>query len=85
MANSFYIIKQGTVSILKNSQEIRKMVAGNSFGEQALFENCTRFYITTVYQLYIKEVQQSKPLMRMLNVYHLEETILPKFWETRFN
>lgn len=33
MANSFYIIKLGTVSILKNAQELRKMVAGDSFGE----------------------------------------------------
>lgn len=33
MANSFYIIKSGTVSILKGQKELRKMTTGDSFGE----------------------------------------------------
>ena len=37
MANSFFIIKHGTVVATKDDQELRKMTAGDSFGEQALF------------------------------------------------
>jgi cGMP-dependent protein kinase len=37
MANSYYIIKSGIISILKGGKEIRKMEAGDSFGEQALY------------------------------------------------
>jgi cGMP-dependent protein kinase len=37
MANSFFIIKKGSVSAMKGTTELRKMQAGDSFGEQALF------------------------------------------------
>jgi hypothetical protein len=33
MASSYHIIKKGTVGIFKNGVEIRKMNAGDSFGE----------------------------------------------------
>lgn len=33
MANSYYIIKSGVVSVTKGGVEIRKMTAGDSFGE----------------------------------------------------
>lgn len=42
MANSYYIIKSGIISILKGGKEIRKMEAGDSFGEQALYQNSVR-------------------------------------------
>lgn len=42
MASSYFIIKSGTVSILKGGKEIRKMSAGDSFGEQALYTNSVR-------------------------------------------
>lgn len=32
-ASSFYIVKSGTISILKGKNEIRKMEKGESFGE----------------------------------------------------
>jgi cAMP-binding proteins - catabolite gene activator and regulatory subunit of cAMP-dependent protein kinases len=41
-ASSFYIIKEGSVSVLKGGKEIRKMYKGDSFGEQALYYNTTR-------------------------------------------
>lgn len=41
-ASSFYIIKEGTVVVLKDGKEIRKMVKGDSFGEQALYYNTVR-------------------------------------------
>lgn len=41
-ANSYFIIKSGIVSIEKDGKEIRKMSAGDSFGEQALFQNSVR-------------------------------------------
>ena len=41
-ASSFYIIKDGTVVVLKDAKEIRKMVKGDSFGEQALYYNTVR-------------------------------------------
>ena len=41
-ASSFYIIKEGTVQILKGGKELRKMVKGDSFGEQALYYNTVR-------------------------------------------
>nr|CAD79353.1 cGMP-dependent protein kinase [Paramecium tetraurelia] len=42
MANSFYIIFQGTVQVTKQGQFLRYMNQGDSFGEQALFGNCVR-------------------------------------------
>ena len=33
MASSYFIIKSGTVSIQKGGKELRKMSAGDSFGE----------------------------------------------------
>jgi len=41
-ASSFYIIKEGTVQILKGGKELRKMAKGDSFGEQALYYNTVR-------------------------------------------
>ena len=42
-ASSFYVIKEGTVSVLKGEKEIRKMAKGDSFGEQALYYKTVRF------------------------------------------
>lgn len=42
-ASSFYVIKEGTVSVLKGDKEIRKMAKGDSFGEQALYYKTVRF------------------------------------------
>lgn len=42
MASSYFIIKYGVVSITKGGKEIRKMSAGDSFGEQALYSNSVR-------------------------------------------
>jgi cGMP-dependent protein kinase len=36
-ANSYFIIKSGKVCITKQGNVIREMVAGDTFGEQALF------------------------------------------------
>jgi len=33
MANSFFIIKKGSVAAIKDSKELRKMLEGDSFGE----------------------------------------------------
>lgn len=33
VATSFFIIKKGSVLVLKGDKEIRKMTAGESFGE----------------------------------------------------
>jgi cGMP-dependent protein kinase len=41
-ASSYYIIKEGVVSILKQGKEIRKMKEFDSFGEQALYYNSVR-------------------------------------------
>lgn len=41
-ASSFYIIKEGSVVVLKGNKEVRKMVKGDSFGEQALYYNTVR-------------------------------------------
>jgi cGMP-dependent protein kinase len=41
-ASSFYIIKEGTVAIIKAGKEIRKMAKGETFGEQALYSNTVR-------------------------------------------
>ena len=41
-ASSYYIIKDGQVQVLKGGKEIRKMNKGESFGEQALYENTVR-------------------------------------------
>lgn len=41
-ANSFYLIKEGTVVVLKGTKEVRKMIQGETFGEQALYQNTTR-------------------------------------------
>ena len=41
-ANSFYLIKEGNVIVLKGSKEVRKMGSGETFGEQALYYNTTR-------------------------------------------
>lgn len=38
----FYLIKEGTVTCVKNGQEIRNMGKGDYFGEQALLHNCYR-------------------------------------------
>lgn len=40
--SSFYIIKEGTASLLKGSKEIKKLEKADSFGEQALFYNTIR-------------------------------------------
>lgn len=37
LASSYFIIKEGTVSIQKEKKELRKMSKGDSFGEQALY------------------------------------------------
>jgi len=42
-ASSFYVIKEGTVTVLKGDKEIRKMGKGDSFGEQALYYKTVRF------------------------------------------
>lgn len=42
-ASSFYVIKEGMVSVLKGEKEIRKMGKGDSFGEQALYYKTVRF------------------------------------------
>jgi cGMP-dependent protein kinase len=36
-ATSFFIIKKGSVSVIQDEKEIRKMKKGESFGEMALF------------------------------------------------
>lgn len=54
-ASSFYIIKEGTVSVLKGNTEVRKLPKGNSFGEQALYYN-------TVRQMSVKAVDDVKVL-----------------------
>lgn len=41
-ASSFYIVKEGQISILKGGKELRKMNKGDSFGEQALYYNTVR-------------------------------------------
>ena len=41
-ANSFYLIKEGNVVVLKGTKEIRKMTVGETFGEQALYYNTVR-------------------------------------------
>ena len=41
-ASSFYIIKEGQVSVIKGGKELRKMNKGDSFGEQALYANTVR-------------------------------------------
>ncbi|KRX03427.1 Protein kinase-like domain [Pseudocohnilembus persalinus] len=41
-ASSFYIIKEGTVTVLKGTKEVRKLYKGDSFGEQALYYNTVR-------------------------------------------
>lgn len=40
--SSFYLIKQGTVSISKGNKFIRKLTKGDSFGEQSLYYNTMR-------------------------------------------
>ncbi|KAL4488509.1 hypothetical protein ABPG72_013077 [Tetrahymena utriculariae] len=42
MASSYYIIKKGKVAIYKDDKMIREMGVGETFGEQALFENSKR-------------------------------------------
>lgn len=42
IANSFYIVKKGKVAIIKGNSQIGTMIAGESFGEAALFQNCQR-------------------------------------------
>ena len=37
VANSFYIIKKGKVTIIKGEKEVTQMSAGESFGEAALY------------------------------------------------
>ncbi|EGR28852.1 protein kinase domain protein [Ichthyophthirius multifiliis] len=41
-ASSFYIIKEGNVTVLKANKEVRKLYKGDSFGEQALYYNTVR-------------------------------------------
>lgn len=41
-ASSYYIIKKGKVGIFKEDKMIREMIVGETFGEQALFENSRR-------------------------------------------
>lgn len=33
---------QGSVSVLKGEKEVRRLVKGESFGEQSLYYNCAR-------------------------------------------
>ena len=40
--SSYYIIKKGTVSVLKGKKELRQMTKGDAFGEQALYYNSLR-------------------------------------------
>jgi len=41
-ADSYYVIKQGEVSVWRNKIKINKMGAKDSFGEQALYEKSVR-------------------------------------------
>ena len=41
-ADSFYMIKEGTVSVWKDKKEICKLGKGDSFGEQALYVTSKR-------------------------------------------
>ena len=41
-ASSYYIIKKGKVAFFKGDTQIREMGPGETFGEQALFENSKR-------------------------------------------
>ncbi|CAD8175040.1 unnamed protein product [Paramecium pentaurelia] len=42
MASSYFIIKSGMVKIMKGGNELRQMSVGDSFGEQALYQNSVR-------------------------------------------
>lgn len=41
-ASSYYIIKRGSADCIKEGKSIRKLEAGDSFGEQALYESGVR-------------------------------------------
>lgn len=41
-ASSYYIVKQGTADCIKEGKSVRKLPAGESFGEQALYEDGVR-------------------------------------------
>eukprot|EP01017_Pseudomicrothorax_dubius_P023633 TRINITY_DN2520_c0_g1_i2.p1 TRINITY_DN2520_c0_g1~~TRINITY_DN2520_c0_g1_i2.p1 ORF type:complete len:815 (+),score=191.06 TRINITY_DN2520_c0_g1_i2:35-2479(+) len=53
--SSFYIIKDGVVSVMKGNNEVRKLYKGDSFGEQALYYN-------TVRQMSVKALDDVKVL-----------------------
>lgn len=42
-ADSFYMIKEGSVTIYKGTQFIRTLYKGESFGEQALYMSSVRW------------------------------------------
>ena len=42
IGSSYYIIKEGTVAVMNDEREIRKLGKGDAFGEQALYFNSTR-------------------------------------------
>jgi cGMP-dependent protein kinase len=48
-ADSYYILKTGKVSVLQKGKIIAFMGQGDSFGEQALFQNCTRLFTLLSY------------------------------------
>ena len=37
-ANSFYVVKEGIVSVIKNGKDLRKLTSGDFFGEKALYK-----------------------------------------------
>lgn len=42
IGSSYYMIKEGTVAVLNEDKEIRRLSQGEAFGEQALYFNSTR-------------------------------------------
>ena len=42
IADTYYVIKSGNVSILKGTMEIKRMTTRESFGEQALYISSPR-------------------------------------------
>ena len=42
IGSSYYIIQEGTVSVLNDEKEVRRLTKGEAFGEQALYFNSTR-------------------------------------------
>ena len=42
IGSSYYMIQDGTVVVMNEEKEIRKLTKGEAFGEQALYFNSTR-------------------------------------------